>query len=119
MLLFPKLDVKIQPIMVEDLVDVMIEAVKGYDNETLEIGGPEQLYVHEMFERYYQSQGKRFYSFPMPLIVPKTAMKALSKLPLGLPELSKETVNLLSDNVVEGENNAKRVLGHLRKIPDS
>ncbi|WEL19974.1 SDR family oxidoreductase [Candidatus Nanohalococcus occultus] len=116
---FPELDVKMQPIMVEDLVDVMIEAAEGYDNETLEIGGPEQLYAHEMFEKYYRSHGKRFYSFPMPMFVPRTAMKALSKLPLGTPELSRENVNLLSDNVIEEENDAKRVLGHLRKVPDS
>lgn len=114
--LFLRLKMKMQPIHVEDFVDVMAAAVEDYDSETLEVGGPEQLYIHEIIRRYCREKGKKFYSFPMPDAVPKASLKLLSNLPFEIPKLSRDNANLLTDNVIEGENDAERILGSLKEI---
>lgn len=116
LVLFPRLKMKMQPIHIEDFIDVMAAAVEGYDNEILEVGGPEQLYIHEIIRRYCREKGKKFYSFPMPDVVPKTGLKMLGNLPFEIPQLSRKNANLLTDNVIKGENDAERILGSLKEI---
>jgi len=115
-LVFPKISVRMQPIHIDDLVDIAVNSVESYDNQTLELGGPEVMPIYEMFRRYYRQTGRIFVGVPCPDFVPFYGLKMVSMLPIQSPSFSRQNLELLSDNVVDGENDAEKVLDELKRI---
>ena len=88
--------VKVQPILVDDLADFIVDLVEGggFGNEVLELGGPEVLPLRDLLDRIHRrARGRpaRFVDVPLRYVVPALGMLervAYPVLPFTIGQLS-------------------------------
>lgn len=112
LLLFPDIRTETQPIHIDDLTDILERTVDGFSSETLELAGPEEMTVGQMAEKIYSEEGYRCFLVPVPKFIQETALRII---PFSGP-FSSENINILRHQNTIEENDAKRILGKLRKI---
>lgn len=99
---FPDINSRTQPILIEDLTDLVIKSLDSYDEEILNAGGPKKYPVGEMARKIYREQGYSCFLIPFPLAIVKFALE-LEVLPAPFFEENKvllEAENTTDDNDV-------------------
>ncbi|MEF8880652.1 MAG: hypothetical protein V5A72_02375, partial [Candidatus Nanohaloarchaea archaeon] len=110
--IFPDVKTKTQPIHIDDLEEILCRSVKKFDNETLELGGPEQMTVGEMARRLYREEGKSCTLIPVPKVLQETGLRLIP-----IPGVfSMENIRLLRQQNTVEENDAERILGCLKEL---
>ena len=98
---------KFQPILVNDVVDAIVQAIefKGNEGKIYEIGGPKIISFGEMVKSILKTINKKRFVVPMPMPIAKIQSTITDLLPFP-PILTKDQCEILSeaDNVVS-ENN--------------
>ena len=110
---FPKIKTKTQPIHIEDLVSITEKSLNNFDNQILELGGPEKMTVGEMAKKIYRERGFPCILIPAPLFLQKTGLKILSPLP---GPFNRENIQLLEHQNTTEVNDAEKILGKLKQI---
>lgn len=110
--LFPDIKTKTQPIHMDDLKEILVRSVSEFDNQTLELGGPEEMTVGEMARKIYAEEGSSCILIPVSNFLQETSLKLV---PLSGP-FSSENISLLRQQNTVEENDAKEILGNLRRI---
>ena len=98
---------KFQPILVNDVVDAIVQAIEIKDNEgkIYEIGGPKVISFGDMVKSILKTINKKRFVVPMPMPIAKIQSSILSLLPIP-PILTKDQCEILSeaDNVVSNDH---------------
>ncbi len=110
--LFPDFKTVMQPIHIDDLVELLVRSTEEYDGETLEVAGPEEMTLHELAERIYGRRGRRIYPLPFTEAVTKLGLR-ISPLP---GPFSSENVELLDQKNTVEVNDAEEELGELKTV---
>lgn len=101
--LFPDLKTRTQPILIEDLVEVLVKCADGLDGETVDAAGPEIYTIGEMAQKLYRQEGCSCYLIPFPTGLVEQLFN-LSFLP---PPLHAENRKLLRMENTTKENDAE------------
>ncbi len=110
--IFPNIQTETQPIHIEDLKEILVRSVSGFDNQTLEVGGPEVMKVGEMARKIYAEEGSSCILLPVSTFLQETGLKLV---PLSGPFSSENITLLRQQNTVE-DNDAEQILGNLRSV---
>ncbi|MFB6284471.1 MAG: complex I NDUFA9 subunit family protein [Halobacteria archaeon] len=100
---------KFQPIWVEDVVDMVADAVENreeYGGGTYEIAGPEILTLKRITQMAYEADGKKTRILPVPMAVAKIGLSiadGIDAVPMGKDQYK----SLKNDNVVERNDAAE------------
>ncbi|MFB6144377.1 MAG: NAD-dependent epimerase/dehydratase family protein [Candidatus Nanohaloarchaea archaeon] len=105
--LFPSLHVETQPILREDLVEVVVKSVEGEAEGVVNAAGPEKMKISGLASKIYAEQGRKCFVFPAPLILQRLTLRLLSFLP---PPFEPENVALLSHNNSTDDNHAAKLV---------
>lgn len=105
--IFPNIQTKTQPVLLEDLVKLVAETLDSHDGETLNAGGPEKLAVGEMARRMYREEGYRCFLLPLPTVLAEWSLLGLSFLP---PPFQKENRSLLYLENTTDENHIAEIV---------
>ena len=94
---------KFQPILVNDVVDAIVQAIeiKGNEGKIYEIGGPKVISFGDMVKSILKTINKKRFVVPMPMPIAKIQSTITDLLPIP-PILTKDQCEILSeaDNVV-------------------
>lgn len=112
-MIFPDLKTETQPIHINDLGKILSETVKEYNEEILEIRGPEKMTVGELAEKIYRDEGFPCLLIPLPEIIQKTSLKLLDPLP---GPFNRENIELLKHQNTTNSGDAEKILGELKNI---
>lgn len=110
--LFPDFSTEMQPIHIDDLIELLDRSVDNFDGETLEVAGPDKISLNELAKRIYSVRGRRIVKIPLMKHLAHAGLK-ISPLP-GF--LSSENVELLSRKDIIQHNDAKDILNNLKPI---
>ena len=90
---------RFQPIHVEDLVPMLVEALEGDEHvgETYEIGGPETLTLRQVTDLVYEAERKGVTIVPLPMPLAKIGLTVLGAVP-GFPMGPDQYRSLQFDN---------------------
>jgi len=90
---------RFQPIHVEDLVPMLVDAVDTDDHvgETYEIGGPEVLTLRQVTDLVYEAEKKGITIVPLPMPLARIGLGVLGAVP-GFPMGSDQYRSLQFDN---------------------
>lgn len=110
---FPDIRTETQPIMREDLVEIIARVVDSHQNKILDIAGPEKMRIGELARKIYREEGKPCYLVPAPEFLIELQLTGLSF--LGPPMTRKNMAILRSSNTTD-ENDAERILDDLKTI---
>ena len=98
---------KFQPILVEDVVDAIVQAIelKGNEGKIYEIGGPKVISFGDMVKSILKTINKKRFVVPMPMPIAKIQSTITDLLPIP-PILTKDQCEILSeaDNVVSNSH---------------
>ena len=98
---------KFQPILVNDVVDAIVQAIelKGNEGKIYEIGGPKVISFGDMVKSILKTINKKRFVVPMPMPIAKIQSSILSLLPIP-PILTKDQCEILSeaDNIVSNNH---------------
>ena len=98
---------KFQPILVDDVVDAIVQAIeiKGNEGKIYEIGGPKVISFGDMVKSILKTINKKRFVVPMPMPLAKIQSTITDLLPIP-PILTKDQCEILSeaDNVVSNNN---------------
>ena len=98
---------KFQPILVNDVVDAIVQAIERKDNEgkTYEIGGPKIISFGDMVKSILKTINKKRFVVQMPMAIAKIQSTITDLLPIP-PILTKDQCEILSeaDNVVSNNH---------------
>ena len=98
---------KFQPILVDDVVDAIAQAIelKGNEGKIYEIGGPKIISFGDMVKSILKTINKKRFVVPMPMPIAKIQSTITDLLPFP-PILTKDQCEILSeaDNVVSDKN---------------
>ncbi len=103
---FPFINTKVQPIVIDDLVEIFSLAVEGkIEKNIISLGGPQQMSIFDMVEKKFKADG--YCCFPIPFA--KTGAKIISFFDrLKLTGITDDQVKFLKqDNVLENNDAAK------------
>lgn len=109
---FPSINTLTQPIHIDDLTVILVKAKDDFENETLEVAGPEKMTVTHLAKKIFAEEGRSCTVLPVPQVLQETGLK-LS--PFGGP-FSRENVELLRQQNTTDENDAERILENLTGI---
>ena len=105
---------KFQPILVNDVVDAIVQAIglKGNEGKIYEIGGPKVISFGDMVKSILKTINKKRFVVPMPMAIAKIQSTITDLLPIP-PILTKDQCEILSeaDNVVSNKNLTLKDLG--------
>ncbi|MFB6292511.1 MAG: SDR family oxidoreductase [Candidatus Nanohaloarchaea archaeon] len=104
---FPDIEAEIQPIQLDDLVEVLVECGERFSGEELEIAGPEKMKVTEFVREIYRQEGKPCHLFSFPEKPMSIGLKVLDRLPRPL---SYGHYELLSHHNVTDDNDATDIV---------
>ena len=108
--------VRVQPVDVDDLADLLVAIVAGhrFNNETLEIGGPDVLTMHSLLARLSRTRHGRE---PRIVHIPDRPLKSLlvlmERLPLRLPVSAGQLASFTNEGTAEPND---LVLGHRERM---
>ena len=107
--IFPNLPTEMQPVEVDEFVEVLLACLDNYNRETLEVAGDETITLGEMACNIYREEGYSCLLVPMPVFVTKLGLSGFRFLP---PPFLTENRKLLEiKNTLDNEENDKeRVL---------
>ena len=98
---------KFQPILVDDVVDAIVQAIemKGNEGKIYEIGGPKVISFGDMVKSILKTINKKRFVVPMPMPIAKIQSTITDLLPFP-PILTKDQCEILSeaDNVVSNNH---------------
>ena len=98
---------KFQPILVNDVVDAIVQAIeiKGNEGKIYEIGGPKVISFGDMVKSILKTINKKRFVVPMPMPIAKIQSTITDLLPFP-PILTKDQCEILSeaDNVVSNNH---------------
>ena len=98
---------KFQPILVNDVVDAIVQAIeiKGNEGKIYEIGGPKVISFGNMVKSILKTINKKRFVVPMPMPIAKIQSAIIDLLPLP-PILTKDQCQILSeaDNIVSNSH---------------
>jgi NADH dehydrogenase len=103
---FPFINTKVQPIVIDDLMEIFSLAVEGkIGKDFISLGGPQQMSIFDMVEKKFKAD--RYYCFPIPFA--KTGAKIISFFDrLNLTGITNDQVKFLQqDNVLKNNDAAK------------
>ena len=106
---------RFQPIWVEDLVTCIAACLEegAHDNQTIEVGGPEQLTYEEMLDAVRRELGARRLKVHVPLPLVRALARAMEAV-LPRPLVTRQQLAMLAkDNTAEGDG----VLHHFGFTP--
>lgn len=109
---FPNFSTSMQPIHIDDLIEILIKSMNNFDRETLHLAGPENMSLKELSREIYRSRGRKCITLPLIDNITKLSL-SISPLP-GI--LSSENVKLLSRNDLISHNDAEDILDDLKSI---
>lgn len=112
-MVFPNIRTETQPIHIEDLTEILARSVEEFDNETLQVAGPEKMTVGELGKKIYRKRGFPCILLPVPDAVQRTGLKVLDPLP---GPFNRENIELLEHQNIPGINDAEEILGELKEI---
>lgn len=104
---FPDLKNRTQPIVKEDLVDIISETVTGFDNQVLRAAGPEKMTMGDLGKTVYRDEGYRCFLMPYPSFMLEMKIIGLSFLP---PPFQKENIQILRHDNTTDENDAMGIV---------
>ena len=104
---FPDIKTETQPILQEDLIDIVVEVVEGYENEILDIAGPEQMTIGELAKKIYAEEGRSCTLIPAPEFLIELQLTGLSF--MG-PPLTRDNMAILRSSNTTEENDAEDIL---------
>lgn len=99
-------DTRFQPLWVEDIVEMLAEAVARRQTGVWEVGGPDVLSLAEVCRLIHRADGRDLHVVPVPMPAAWLGMAAADALPfvpMGLDQYR----SLKLDNVVEDGNDAR------------
>jgi len=105
--IFPNLGNRTQPIMIDDLVEMVDQVVAGSEKEVLRAGGPEKMTMGELARKIYQEEDRRCFLLPVPRILLEIVLIALSFLP---PPFQRENIEILRHDNVTDQNDAENMV---------
>ena len=98
---------KFQPILVNDVVDAIVQAIeiKGNEGKIYEIGGPKVISFGDMVKSILKTINKKRFVLPMPMPIAKIQSAITDLLPFP-PILTKDQCQILSeaDNIVSNSH---------------
>ena len=101
--MYKRQNYKFQPILVNDVVDAIVQAIemKGNEGKIYEIGGPKVISFGDMVKSILKTINKKRFVVPMPMPLAKIQSTITDLLPFP-PILTKDQCEILSeaDNVV-------------------
>lgn len=101
---FPSIRSQIQPILLEDLIEILEKTIKDYDGETINAAGPEKMTVTEFARNVYREEGYPLHSFYFPDRPMQLSFRVLDRLPQPLNYSQLEL--LKQDNTTENNHAA-------------
>ncbi|PSH00587.1 MAG: hypothetical protein BRC30_02780 [Nanohaloarchaea archaeon SW_7_46_7] len=104
---FPQVTTRMQPIRLEDLVDIAEKVKDRRDGETLNTAGPEKMTVSEMAEKLYRQEGKNCYIIPLPEGFLETFLSTFGY--VNIPPLTRENAKLMGADNKTDENHAPQL----------
>lgn len=105
--IFPNLSTETQPILREDLVEIISKTTEGFDGKTLNAAGPEKFSMGDIARKIYREEGYRCLLVPFPLILLKLQLNLLSF--VG-PPFMKENIQILKSSNSTEENDAENIV---------
>lgn len=112
-MLFPDIKTQTQPIHIDDLTEITEKCLDGFENQILELGGPEKMTVSQMAKKIYREKGFPCFIVPAPFVLQKTGLRLLSPLP---GPFNRENIRLLEQQNTTDVNDAEKILGKLKEI---
>ncbi|EGQ43285.1 MAG: putative nucleoside-diphosphate-sugar epimerase [Candidatus Nanosalina sp. J07AB43] len=113
LMIFPNIQTETQPIHIEDLAALVEKTLDGFNQQILELGGPEKMTIGKMAKKIYQERGFPCVLIPAPLILQKTGITILSPLP---GPFNRGNIRLLEHQNATEANDAEKILGKLKAI---
>jgi len=110
--IFPGFSMEMQPIHVDDLVEILARSIDEFDRETLHLAGPEDMSLKELADKIYLSRGRKCITMPFAEDITKLGLR-ISPLP-GF--LSSENLELFSRKNLISHNDAEDIIGDLKSI---
>jgi len=112
-MIFPDIKTLTQPIHVDDVVSVIDKTLEGFDNQVLELGGPEELTVGEMAKKIYNERGFPCVLLPAPMVLQKAGLTVFSPLP---SPFNRENIKILEHQNTTNVNDAEKILGQMKPV---
>ena len=112
-MIFPDIRTETQPIHIDDLTSIVEKTLEDFNQQVLELGGPEKMTVGKMAKKLYRERGFPCILVPAPLFLQRTGLKILSPLP---GPFNRENIQLLEHQNTTEVNDAEKILGELKKI---
>lgn len=109
---FPSISSRIQPIQLENLVEILEKTLDNYDGEIINAAGPEKMTVTEFARNVYREEGYPLHSFYFSDRPMQLSFRVLDRLPQPLNYSQLEL--LKQDNTTE-DNDAENIV-ELKKV---
>lgn len=110
--LFPDLSMEMQPIHIDDLIEILVKSIDEFDRETVHLAGPENMSLKELAKEIYSSRGRKCITLPFVERITNLSL-SLSPFP-GI--LSSENAKLLFRKDLISHNDAEDILDDLKSI---
>lgn len=105
--IFPNLPTETQPILREDLVEMISKTVEDFDGKTLNAAGPEKFSLGEMARKIYREEGYRCLLVPFPLFLMRIQLSLFSF--IG-PPFMKENIEIVKSSNSTEDNDAEDIV---------
>lgn len=104
--IFPNLKTEMQPIRLEDMVEIVGGTLDSYDGEVLNVAGPEKMTMGQMGRGIYREEGYSCLLIPFADFKAKIALTVFGFLP---PPLNRENLEILDKNL-DFQNDAEDIV---------
>lgn len=103
---FPRIETETQPITIENLVEILEKTVTEFDNQVLNVAGPEKYKAYELAKIIYGQNGFNCLIIPAPRFLQVFGAKAMSIAPF----MGEDLVSLLEHQNTTEDNDAEKII---------